>query len=103
MRPLSAQTIEHAAQAIQVLSGKTEDPRYYLARGDVYHAAWQLARKQGWPRGTALAGVADISANTLGAAAEESYKRYLHIGKPVPTEREAILHKKFAVAPWRLL
>lgn len=43
MLPLSAQTIAQAAQAVQVLSGKTEDSRYYLARGDVYHAAWQLA------------------------------------------------------------
>jgi serine/threonine-protein kinase PknG len=102
MRPLTPQTIEQAAQAVQVLSGKTEDPRYYLARGDVYHAAWHVALKQRWPRGTALAGVTDASPNTLGAAAEKSYKRYLHIGKPGPTEREAILRKKFAVAPWRL-
>lgn len=103
IHPLSAQTIEQAAQVIEVLNSKTEDPRYYLARGDVYHAAWQLAHKQGWPRGTALAGVADTSPKTLGAAAEESYKRYLHIGKPAPTERETLLRKKFAVAPWRLL
>jgi serine/threonine-protein kinase PknG len=34
---LKAQDIEPAVRAIEALAGKTEDPRYYLTRGDVYY------------------------------------------------------------------
>ncbi len=99
--PLTPQNIEHASQAMSALAGRTEDPRYHLARGDVYRAAWQLARAQKLPANSAIAGVPDTGPRTLGLAAEESYEQYLR-REQHPADREAIVRRKFEVAPWRL-
>lgn len=99
---LTTQNVEQAVQALQALSGKTEDPRYYLACGDIYRLLWQMAHKQQLPRGMALPDVQTITPNTLGKMAEESYAHYLR-NAPRTQEREAIVRKKLEVAPWRLI
>jgi serine/threonine-protein kinase PknG len=101
MTPLSMQNVERASHAVQTLSGRTEDARYYLIRGDIYRAAWQLARQQKLSAKTAIAGVPDAHPRTLGSAAEESYKQYL-LRASRPDNREAIVRRKLEVAPWRL-
>ena len=102
MKPLSLQNVQRAAEAVKALGGRTEDARYYLARAEVYHAAWRLFRNQKIPAGTSLAGVAIPGPRVLGEFAEESYAQYLrHANRPA--NREAIVRQKFAVAPWRLL
>ena len=55
MTPLTPQNVLRAAQAVHALSGRTEDSRYYLARGDVYRAARQLARAKQLPATMTLA------------------------------------------------
>jgi serine/threonine-protein kinase PknG len=100
MNPLTPQNVQHAAEAMKALSGRTEDPRYYLARADIYRAAWQLARKKQFPANTPLAGVPDTRVRTLGRASEESYQQYLRRAEH-PTNREDIVRRKLAVAPWR--
>lgn len=99
--PLTASNIEHAAQAIHALAGRTEDARYYLARGDVYRAAWQLARSHQLPAHITLAGVPDTHPKTLGAEAEENYRQYLR-REQHPAEREHVVRRALEVAPWRL-
>jgi serine/threonine-protein kinase PknG len=99
--PLSAPNVAHAAQAVNALAGRTEDPRYYLARGDVYRAALQLARAGRLPTDMALPGLPRADAQTLAKAAEESYVQYLRAAQN-PPDREAIVRRRFAVAPWRL-
>ena len=101
MTPLSMQNVERASHAVQTLFGRTEDARYYLIRGDIYRAAWQLARQQKLPAKTTIAGVPDARPRTLGIAAEESYKQYL-LRANQPDNREAIVRRKLEVAPWRL-
>jgi serine/threonine-protein kinase PknG len=102
MIPLTLQNVQHAAEAVNALAGRTEDPRYYLARGDVYRAAWQLYQSKNIPTNTALAGIKMVTRATLGAAAAESYAQYLrHAAQPA--NREVIVRRKFEVAPWRLL
>ncbi len=100
MTPLSLQNVERASHAVQTLSGRTEDARYYLIRGDIYRAAWQLARQQKLPAKTAIMGVPDAQPRTLGSAAEESYRQYL-LRASQPDNREAIVRRKLEVAPWR--
>ena len=100
--PLTVQNIQHASQAVHMLAGRTEDPRYYLARGDVYRAAWQLAHRQKLPANITIAGVPDTTTRTLGLAAEENYAQYLRRVQH-PANREVIIRRKFEVAPWRLL
>ncbi len=101
MVPLKAQNVEQAALAIQALEGRTENARYYLMSGDVYRAAWQLARRKQLPAKTTIAGVRDTSARTLGLAAEEKYQQYLR-REQHPANREAVIRRKLEVAPWRL-
>jgi serine/threonine-protein kinase PknG len=100
MTPLSMQNVERASHAVQTLSGRTEDARYYLIRGDIYRAAWQLARQQKLVAKVDIAGVPDARPRTLGSAAEESYKQYL-LRANQPDNREAIVRRKLEVAPWR--
>lgn len=99
--PLTVQNIEQASHAVSALEGRTEDARYFLARGDVYRAAWQMARASKLPPGVAIAGVTDTRPATLGAASEESYKEYLR-REQHPQGREAVVRRKFEVSPWRL-
>jgi serine/threonine-protein kinase PknG len=99
---LSPQNIEQAIQAVQALNGKTEDPRYYLARGDIFALLRQMARQQKLPQGIVIPDVQTITPQNLGLIAEESYQRYLR-NIPRAANREAIVRKKLAVAPWRLL
>ncbi len=101
MQPLSLQNVERASHAVETLSGRTEDARYYLIRGDIYRAAWQLARQQKLPDKADIAGVPDARQRTLGLAAEESYKQYLQRASQ-PDNRETIVRHKLEVAPWRL-
>ena len=101
MKPLTLQNIEHASQAIYALRGRTEDSRYYLAQGDVYRAAWQLARAGQLPPNMTIAGVPDTSPQALGAAAAESYQQYLR-REQHPQEREMVVRNKLEVSPWRL-
>jgi serine/threonine-protein kinase PknG len=99
--PLTVQNIEQASHAVNALEGRTEDARYFLARGNVYRAAWQMARASQLPAKVAIAGVTDTRPTTLGAAAEESYKEYLR-REQHPAHREAVVRRKFEVSPWRL-
>ncbi len=101
IKPLTLENIEHASQAIYALRGRTEDARYYLAQGDVYRAAWHLARAGQLPPTVRIAGVADASPRTLGAAAAESYQQYLR-REQHPQDRETIVRHKQEVLPWRL-
>ena len=99
--PLTAQNIERAAHAVHVLAGRTEDARYYLARGDVYRAAWQLARANQLPAHTTIAGVSDITPRVLGTAAAESYRQYLR-REQYPANREMVVRRTLEVTPWHL-
>ncbi|GHO95408.1 hypothetical protein KSF_054560 [Reticulibacter mediterranei] len=99
--PLTIQNIENASQAVHVLAGRTEDARYYLARGDVYRAAWQLARARQLPPHVTIAGISNISPQALGTAAEESYRQYLQ-REQHPQNREVVVRRALEVAPWRL-
>ena len=99
--PLTGQNIEHASHAVQALAGRTEDARYYLARADVYRAAWYLARTKQLPSNITIAGVPNTEISTLGAAAETSYKEYLR-REQYPANRETIVRRQLEVAPWRL-
>jgi serine/threonine-protein kinase PknG len=101
MAPLTSQNVLRAAQAVHGLAGRTEDPRYYLARGDVYRAAQILARTKQLPANMTLPGVADTSERSLGFAAEASYNQYLRAAQN-PPNREEIIRRRFEVAPWRL-
>jgi serine/threonine-protein kinase PknG len=101
VKPLTITNVQQASQVMQSLAGRTEDPRYYLARGDVYHTAWQLIKKHRLPKSTAIVGVANAESRTLGKAAEESYIEYLR-REHHPVNREAIVRRKLQVAPWRL-
>lgn len=99
--PLEVQNVERAAEALEALTGRTEDARYYLMRGEIYRAAWQLTRHRKMSRQVKLAGVADVEPRTLGLAAEESYQQYLR-RVPHLVDRETIVRRKLEVAPWRL-
>ena len=77
IEPLSVQNIERASQSVHVLAGRTEDARYYLARGDVYRTIWQLARANQLPANITIAGVSSTNPQILGAAAAEGYRQYL--------------------------
>ncbi|HVU67245.1 MAG TPA: tetratricopeptide repeat protein, partial [Ktedonobacteraceae bacterium] len=99
---LQAQHVDIALDALQALSGRTEDPRYYLARGDIYRLLWQLARKRQLPNGKVIPDVRNNTPRNLGKIAEQSYQHYLRT-VPRTAHREAIVRKKLEVAPWRLL
>jgi len=99
--PLTGQNIEHASHAVNALAGRTEDARYYLARGDVYRAAWKLARTNQLPPNVTIAGVPNTTVRALGTAAEASYKEYLR-REQHPVDREAVIRHSLEVAPWRL-
>ncbi len=101
IKPLTSQNIANASRAVTILAGRTQDARYYLARGDVYRAAWQLAKANKLSSSITIAGVANTRPRLLGAAAEESYREYLR-REQYPTEREAIIRHALEVAPWRL-
>ena len=101
LAPLNAQRAEQAALVVNTLEGHTEDSRFYLAKGDVYRALWQLAQMKQLSSRIAMPGLVDTRPQTLGAIAEASYKEYLR-REAHPADREAILHRKFEVAPWRL-
>lgn len=100
MTPLTMQNVERASHAVQTLAGRTEDARYYLIRGDIYRAAWQLARQQKLSTQADIAGVSDARPRTLGSAAEESYRQYLRRTNH-PDNRETVVRRKLEVAPWR--
>ncbi|HEY4384170.1 MAG TPA: tetratricopeptide repeat protein, partial [Ktedonobacteraceae bacterium] len=102
IEPLTHRNVIHAAEALQTLTGRTEDARYFLARAEVYRAAWQLARKNSFAHDAVVAGVADTQARTLRMAAEANYIQYLR-REPHPPEREKIVRRKLQVAPWRFL
>lgn len=99
--PLTPENLVQATQAVHALSGRTEAPSYYLARGNVYRAAQQLSRKRQLPADLVLPGVPDTSERTLGLIAETSYMEYLQ-RTAQPAHREEILRRRFEVAPWRL-
>lgn len=99
---LQAQHLDVALDAIQALAGKTEDPRYYLARGDIYRLLWQLAKQRKLPSSKAIPDVQAATPRNLGEVAEKSYQHYLR-NVPRAANREAIVRKKLEVAPWRLL
>lgn len=99
---LQARHLDIALEALQALAGKTEDPRYYLARGDIYRLLWQLARQHKLPSGQVIPDVQVITPRRLSAIAEASYQHYLR-NVPGAAERETIVRKKLEVAPWRLL
>ncbi|HEY7124490.1 MAG TPA: tetratricopeptide repeat protein [Ktedonobacterales bacterium] len=101
MTPLTVPHAEQAAQVIAALAGHTEDPRFYLTRGDVYRALWQLAQQGKLPSKTKVPGLPDANWRTLGSAAEASYVEYLH-RETHPANRETVVRCKFEVAPWRL-
>ncbi len=101
MTPLTIQNVERASQAVQTLGERTENARYYLIRGDIYRAAWQLSRSRKFQSNVNIAGVADTLPRTLGVAAEESYAQYLRRTNHA-TDREAVVRRKLEVAPWRL-
>jgi serine/threonine-protein kinase PknG len=98
---LQPQNLDLALEAIQALSGKTEDSRYYLARGDIYRLLWQMARNQTLPKTVVIPGIQPITPSRLGGAAEESYAHYLR-NVPRALDRETVVRKKLEVAPWRL-
>lgn len=99
---LTAQNVEQAIQAMQALAGKTEEPRYYLARGDIYRLLWQMARQRKLASGLTIPGIQDITPRALGKIAEASYIHYLR-NALYTTEREIIVRKKLEAAPWRLI
>lgn len=99
---LQATNLDIALDAIQSLAGKTEDPRYYLACGDIYRLLWQMARQHNLPGSIVIPEVRVITPRSLGVLAEENYKRYLrNAGRAA--DREAILRRKLEVAPWRFV
>lgn len=100
--PLSAQNVQLASDAIYSLHGRTDDPRYYLVGAEVYQAAWKLAKERKLSASTKIAGVANNQPATLGAAAEKNYAEYLRRERH-PANREEIVRRKLAVAPWRLI
>jgi serine/threonine-protein kinase PknG len=95
------QDIEPAVRAIQALAGKTEDPRYYLTRGDIYRQLWHLARLRRLPASMVVPDVAEVTLRNLGVVAEASYAQYLR-SVPRAADRETVVRKKLQVAPWRL-
>ncbi len=97
-----AQNIDQALEAVQALSGKTEDPRYYLLRGDIYRLLWQMARKKVLPKGLIVPEVPSLTSRSLGHVARTSYEHYLSIVAHAPN-REVIVRKKLEVAPWRFI
>ncbi|BCL84258.1 serine/threonine-protein kinase [Ktedonobacteria bacterium brp13] len=99
--PLTSKNIEYAAQAVEALAGRTEDARYYLARGDVYNSAWQLARTHQLSPDITIEGIPATAIGALGAAAETSYKEYLR-RELHPADREAVVRRSLKVAAWRL-
>jgi serine/threonine-protein kinase PknG len=98
----NAHNLNIAIDAMQALAGKTEDPRYYLACGDLYRLLWQMARIRTLPNGLTLPEVGRITTKSLGSASQQSYARYLH-AVPRVTNREVIVRKKLEVAPWRFI
>ena len=100
MTPVTAQNVQHASQAVEALAGRTENARYYLTSGDVYRAAWQLARSKKLAPNITIAGVPNMKVRTLGMAAEERYQQYLR-REQHPADREEIIRRKLEVAPWR--
>ena len=45
MQPFRAMNIQRAAQVVTQLDGRTEDPRYFLMRAEVYRTAWASDQK----------------------------------------------------------
>ena len=101
MEPLTPDNLARAAEAITAVQGRTDDPRYYLARGDVFRAACQFAHEGKLPADTPLTGVPDKEERTLGEAAEASYVEYLR-REPNRPSREDVVRRRFQVAPWRV-
>ena len=99
---LQAQNIDQALEAVLALSGKTEDPRYYLMRGDIYRLLWQMSRSQTLPKGLVVPDIQYISTKGLGRVARQSYEHYLST-VPRAANRESIVRKKLEVAPWRVI
>jgi serine/threonine-protein kinase PknG len=106
IQPMTPRNVQQAAIAVQRLEGRTEDPRYYLARGDVYRAAWSLARDHKLPENVEIEGVPDTRTRTLGTVAAKSYRQYLrrrlHTPDREDPDREEIVRRKFEVTPWHL-
>jgi serine/threonine-protein kinase PknG len=100
IKPLTSQNVAQASHTVTLLAGRTQDARYYLAKGDVYRAAWQLARTNKLSSQVTIAGVESHSPQALGAAAEESYREYLR-REQHPADREVIIRRALEVAPWR--
>lgn len=100
VQPITAKGIQTAAMAIDRLKGKSTDPRYYRARGDVYRAARKLALQGKLTPDIKIAGAANNDPRTLGKDAYESYEQYLR-SEPDAIDRETIVRCKLEVAPWR--
>lgn len=97
-----AHNLDQALEAVQALASKTEDPRYYLVRGNIYRLLWQMACIRTLPNGLVIPEISKITQSSLGSASQESYARYLR-AVPRAVDREAIVRKKLEVAPWRLV
>lgn len=100
IQPLTADNIQFASEAIQALAGRTDEPRFYRARADIYYAAWEMLRQSNLPKPTKIAGISSVNLHSLGSAAESNYIEYLK-RNPRPADREAIIRRKFQAAPWR--
>ena len=100
MQPIDEKNVQKAATVVTALEGRTEDSRYFLARGHVYRTAWELAKRGALAKGTSLPGVSECSPRTLGSAAEHSYKEYLRRASH-PADREQVVKYRLQAAPWR--
>jgi serine/threonine-protein kinase PknG len=107
---LGAQNLEFALDAIQAMEGRTEEPRYYLARADLYRRIWLMARAGTLHKtltvpgvqSPIMAGKGTVQTRTdLGGVAAASYAHYLRSAPKAP-DREAVVRKKLEVTPWRL-
>ncbi len=99
--PRSFPQIQQAAQTLKSLEGRTQHSRYYLMAGNVYYAAWKMARENTLPKGATLPDLPQTTAREIGLVTEKHYRLYLR-QEQHPADREAVLRRAFEVAPWRL-
>jgi serine/threonine-protein kinase PknG len=100
VQPVTPDNLVRVAHALGNLAGRTEDPRYYLARADLYRLARDLVIGNTWTKGLELPGAADTHRDTLGRHAEAAYVAYLR--RTDPPDRERIVRLRHSVAPWRI-
>jgi serine/threonine-protein kinase PknG len=101
IQPVTVDGIKKAAVAVNRLKGRSTDPSYYRARGDVYYAARKLALEGKLLEDTVIEGVENNDPRTLGKDASDSYEHYLRY-EPHAVDREIIIRRKLEVTPWRL-